>query len=574
VSAPSPEALLRVAALRVRFPGSGEAVHAVDGVDFVLHRGRVLGLVGESGSGKSLTALSVLQLLPEGAELGADSSVAFLGRQLTTLAHRELRALRGADLAMVFQEPMSALNPVMTVGAQIAEVLRVHRGLSRAEARARALALLQEVAIPEPERRLDNFPHELSGGQKQRVMIAMALACDPALLVADEPTTALDVTVQRQILDLLLRLRAERQMAVLFISHDLGVIAEIADEVAVMHRGRVVEHAEVRALFASPKHPYTRGLIACRPRAGAPWRLLPTIDDFLASPEGRLDPAREAALREGPPRPAPSIGATPLLEVRRLSVRFPTARDWLGRPKRWFQAVDDVSFQIARGETVGLVGESGCGKTTLGRAILQLVAAQSGEVRFDGRPLDPRETAWRREAQIVFQDPFAALNPRQRVGDAILEPLEVHEIGPPSGREARVLALLDEVGLSPAHRERYPHELSGGQRQRACIARALSVEPRFLVCDEAVSALDVSVQAQVLNLLKTLQAKRGLTYLFISHDLAVVRFMADRVMVMQAGRIVEEGASEAIYHAPRHPYTQALLAAVPRGDPALRLADA
>lgn len=577
---PSPP-LLEVADLRTRFDGSAEA--AVDGVDFSIAPGRVLGLVGESGSGKSVTSLSVMGLLPETAEV-VDGRISYLGRDLVRLPKRDLRRVRGAEISMIFQEPGTALNPVFKVGAQVAETLRLHRDISRQEARRQVIDLFREVGMPEPERRLHSYPHELSGGQKQRVMIAMALACGPRLLIADEPTTALDVTIQAQILDLLRRLRDERDMAMLFITHDLGVIAEIADDVAVMHRGKLVEHTDVLSIFERPEHPYTRGLLSCRPRLDRNPARLPTVSEYLA---GEATPAQEA---EPPsrllhpdtdpgPDPAPrwvDRGQRPLLEVDGLAVHFRQRGGWLRHGAPAIRAVDDVSFDLYRRQTLGLVGESGCGKTTTGRAILKLVDWTAGSIRFDGTDLaglGGRELRrLRRRFQLVFQDPYASLNPRMRVETLITEPMTVHGIGASrSDRRARASELLEEVGLDEDHLDRYPHEFSGGQRQRIAIARALAVDPDLLICDECVSALDVSVQAQVLNLLKQLQDSRGLTYLFISHDLSVVKFMADMIAVMRRGKIVEFGAAEAIYATPKENYTRDLIAAVPDDSlPAIR----
>jgi peptide/nickel transport system ATP-binding protein len=567
--------LLAVEGLRTVFDGADAA--AVDGIRFSIAAGQTLGLVGESGSGKSVTSLSVLGLLPESAEIVA-GRISYLGRDLVRLPKRDLRSVRGAEISMIFQEPGTALNPVFKVGSQVAETLRLHQNLSRRESRERVIALLREVGMPDPERRLHSYPHELSGGQKQRVMIAMALACGPRLLIADEPTTALDVTIQAQILDLLRRLRDERGMAMLFITHDLGVIAEIADDVAVMHRGRLVEQADVLSLFEHPQHPYTRGLLACRPRLDRAFHRLPTVEAFLAGeaaagadetvapPRRLLHPGADAA--GDPTARWVEADERPLLAVANLAVHFRSRGGWWSRGAPATRAVDDVSFELYRGQTLGLVGESGCGKTTTGRAILRLLELTAGAVTFDGidlAALKGRELRrLRRRFQLVFQDPYASLNPRMRVETLVTEPMAVHGIGANAAeRRERAARLLAEVGLEEAHLRRYPHEFSGGQRQRVAIARALATDPDLLICDECVSALDVSVQAQVLNLLKDLQERRGLTYLFISHDLSVVKFMADMIAVMRQGRIVEFGAAERIYRAPRETYTRELIAAVP-----------
>ncbi len=569
----TPPCVLSIEGLTTRFHGDAGATTAVRDVSLAIAPGRTLGLVGESGSGKSVTSLSVMRLLPElGVELSG--RVSFLGRDLLAASAPELRDLRGRDLAMIFQEPMTSLNPVFPVGEQVAESVRRHEGLSARAAMARAEALFGEVGLPDPAASLRKYPHQMSGGQKQRVMIAMALACNPRLLIADEPTTALDVTIQAQILALLRTLRDQRGMAMLFITHDLGVIAEIADDVAVMYRGALVEHGPVLDVFRAPKHPYTRGLLACRPRPDAGWRRLPTVADFMearAGDDGTVeivprepDAARLAALR-GPSTSTVRADAPPLLEVRDLHVHFPVAGG------RAFRAVDGVSLAVRPGETLGLVGESGCGKTTTGRAIVRLVEPTSGEIRFLGQDFRGLRgealRRMRRHLQVVFQDPFASLNPRLTVEATLCEPMEVHGIGAgASERRDRAVALLREVGLLPEHLRRYPHEFSGGQRQRICIARALVVDPKLVICDESVSALDVSVQAQVLNLLKDMQEARGLAYVFISHDLGVVAFMSDRIAVMREGRIVETGPAADVYGAPRETYTRDLVAAIPRDD--------
>ncbi|MFN8176498.1 MAG: ABC transporter ATP-binding protein [bacterium] len=575
----SAPALLRIEGLRTTFFTEDESVRAVRDLTLEVHEGRTLGLVGESGSGKSATSLSVLRLLPDRTSEIEAGRIAFLGRDLLRLPEREMFAVRGAEISMVFQEPMTSLNPVLTVGRQVMEAILVHQKVGKAEARRRTLQLFEEVGLPDGVRRLSMYPHELSGGQQQRVMIAMALSCNPKLLIADEPTTALDVTIQAQILELLRKLRDTRRMAILFISHDLAVIAEIADEVAVMYRGRLVEQGSLLEVFERPHHPYTRALLACRPRLATPYTRLPSVADFMDVREhedGEIDVvAREPDLarytlpRVRPPSPP---GEPPLVSVEGLSVHFPIRKGVLQRVVGHVKAVDGIGFVIRRGRTLGLVGESGCGKTTTGRAILRLVEPTAGRIRFDGVDLaslgGTELRRLRRRMQIVFQDPFGSLNPRLTVEAALLEPMEVHGIcASPAERRDRAGALLEEVGLPAAHLRRYPHEFSGGQRQRLCIARALAVDPAFVVCDEPVSSLDVSVQAQVLNLLRDLQEKRGLTYLFISHDLAVVKFMADDVAIMSAGRIVEAGPAAEIYASPREDYTRRLLAAIPDDRP-------
>jgi peptide/nickel transport system ATP-binding protein len=542
----NPATLLRIDDLRVRFrlgreQGQlrwGRAVgDAAGGVSFDIPENTTVALVGESGSGKSVTAMSIVNLLPDNAE--RTGRILYDGRDLLQATSAEMRALRGRAIACVFQDPMGSLNPVFTVGAQIAEPLRLHLGLSRRAALARAEELLAEVGLPEPKRRLSAYPHELSGGQQQRVMIAMALACEPRLLIADEPTTALDVTVQRQILELLARIKTARRMGMLFISHDLGVVGEIADQVVVLRDGQIRESGPVAGIFTAPQDTYTRALLASRPR----------LDDPL--------PARTR-----------DAGAPVLIEARGLCKSFPI-REGLFR-RRDFPAVQDVSFTLRRGHTLGVVGESGSGKTTMGLTLLRLHQATAGQVLFEGRDLfalqGPERQALRRRIQIVFQNPYASLNPRFTIGQTLLEPMQIHQIGADdTAREARALALLERVGLDVTAFGKYPHEFSGGQRQRIAIARALTLSPEVLVLDEAVSALDVSVQAQVLHLLRDLQDELGLAYIFISHDLAVVRYMADEVLVMRDGRVIERADAQVLLAAPREDYTRRLLGAIPRG---------
>ncbi len=598
------QAVIDVNDLRTYFHTDEGVVRAVDGVTFRVDAGHTLGIVGESGSGKSVTSLSVMQLLASSAKIES-GKIALLGKDLVGLPEPEMRGIRGKEISMIFQEPMTSLNPVFTVGNQVAEAIILHQGSSKEEARQRTIELFREVGIPEPEQRVDSYPHQMSGGQKQRVMIAMALSCNPKLLIADEPTTALDVTIQAQILDMLRELRDQRGMAILFITHDLGVIAEIADEVLVMYQGEMVEYGPVLDIFASPKHPYTKGLLACRPRLDSEYRRLPTVDDFMEAEEveghlqvveKQMDNARLKELTEHgrgrllhskseltemghpwdhTPRDADTTaidaGTKPHLEVEDLKVHFPVRRGILSRVVDHVRAVDGISFRVYRGQTLGLVGESGCGKTTAGRAILRLIEPTGGCVRFDGVDLSTLGTRKLREMrsrmQIIFQDPYGSLNPRMTIESTLTEPMVIQGIGGSrKDRRDRAAALLEEVGMSSIHLRRYPHEFSGGQRQRICIARAIAVEPEFIICDEAVSALDVSVQAQVLNLLNDLQDKRGLTYIFISHDLSVVKFMADMMAVMNQGKIVEFGPSQAIYAEPREEYTRRLISATPNDD--------
>jgi peptide/nickel transport system ATP-binding protein len=554
--------LLAVRNLRIGFRVDRKTtVEAVKGISFSVPRNATVALVGESGSGKSVSSLAVMGLLdPASALIDPASSIQFDGRELLALDRQQRRALCGKDIAMIFQEPMSSLNPVFTVGAQIGEVLRLHLDMGRAQARRRTLALLEEVGMPDPAIKIDAYPSQLSGGQQQRVMIAMAIACEPKLLIADEPTTALDVTIQQQIMELIARLQQRHAMSVLFITHDLALVAEIADHVIVMRDGEVREAGPAQQVLTQPADAYTRALLDCRPSLDArPWRL-PVIADYLDG-DTMLTPAPQPERRRGA---APDD--QPLLEVRNLSKHFTLRHGWFG--KREFQALKDVSFTLARGKTLGVVGESGSGKTTVGLSLVRLHQASSGSAMFDGRDLlsmPAREfQAYKRRIQIVFQNPYAALNPRFTVGDILLEPMRIHRIGA-SDRErmATALALLEKVGLPASAISRYPHEFSGGQRQRIAIARCLTLQPEILVCDESVSALDVSVQAQVLNLLQDLQDELGLSYLFISHDLSVVKYMADQVMVMHQGQVVELQDADALYRHPQHPYTRSLLAAMP-----------
>lgn len=603
------DVVLTVQDLSVTF-GRGDApVTAVDRVSLQVERGTTLGIVGESGSGKSVTCLAIMGLVGTpgkitGGTIELTPTPEAQPINLRTLSSQEMQRVRGAQIGMVFQEPMSSLNPVYTCGFQLIEALRQHQSLSMTAARRQAIALLQDVQLipsdgvlserclgewqqdhggesPPPEQLqhlvndakravLDRYPHQLSGGQIQRVMIAMAMATQPALLLADEPTTALDVTVQATILRLLGQLQQKYQLSLIFVTHDLGIIAELADRVAVMYQGKIVESGSVSQIFRDPQHPYTRGLLACRPRLDQRLKILPTVADFL-EPADSPPSAEEVSDDEQRERLAQLQRRSPLVEVEHLRVLYPVRSPW-GQPKRYVAAVNDVSFPIYPGETLGLVGESGCGKTTLGRAVLQLIPNSSGQVCFQGQRitgLSRQELRqFRPKMQIIFQDPYSSLNPRLTIGEAVMEPLRIHQ---PKTRKQqhiqRVEYLLERVGLDPTILGRYPHEFSGGQRQRLCIARALALQPELIVCDESVSALDVSVQAQVLNLLKELQAEFNLTYLFISHDLSVVKFMSDRIMVMYAGKIEELAAAEQLYRHPQADYTKQLIAAIPAGIP-------
>ncbi|MFM7407447.1 MAG: ABC transporter ATP-binding protein [Cuspidothrix sp.] len=608
------ETVLQVRNLQVEFISDTSKVKAIDDISFQLHRGETLGIVGESGSGKSVTALAIMGLLQYPGKV-TDGEILFdriNGQPLDLLAlpPAEMQLYRGGDIAMIFQGPMTSLNPVYSIGFQLEEAIMRHQNVNAIEAKRIAIAGLQEVKLlpndeqiqeqyinydlsvadsfklaqlvkEHKEAMLNRYPHQLSGGQLQRVMIAMAISCNPSVLIADEPTTALDVTVQATILELLSELQQSRNMAMIFISHDLGLISEITDQVAVMYKGKIVEYGAAAQIFNHPQHPYTKGLVACRPPVSRRPRQLLTVSDYMSVTEDEFgkttitikEPVQppEITTEEINQRLADISAKQPLLTVRNLEVAFPI-RGVFGETKRYHQAVNGVSFDVFPGETLGLVGESGCGKTTLGRTLLKLIEPSSGEILFDGQNITHLKgktlQQLRREMQIIFQNPFSSLNPRMKIGDAILEPLQIHSVGKSKQQQqARVVELLERVGLSASDVKKYPHQFSGGQRQRVCIARALALNPRFIICDESVSALDVSVQAQVLNLLKELQHDFQLTYIFISHDLSVVKFLSDRILVMNQGKIVESGTSESIYLQPKQEYTQKLIAAIPTGSP-------
>jgi peptide/nickel transport system ATP-binding protein len=634
------DTILTVRDLQVQFQTDTRIIKAVDGISFEVKRGQTLGIVGESGSGKSVTSLSVMGLIPNPPGKVTGGEIWFQGANpdsppvnLLSLSQEQMRLYRGGQVSMIFQEPLSSLNPVYTCGFQLTEAIRQHQNVPLPEARRQAINLLQEVRLlpsdaelaeryledwhkqtlgssarsavspsriaAQPSDRdiqkwinqqkqaiLERYPHQLSGGQIQRIMIAMAICCNPSLLIADEPTTALDVTVQATILDLLRELRDRRGMSMMFITHDLGIIAEIADTVAVMYQGKIVEYGSAWEIFSNPKHPYTKGLLTCRPQPDRRLKFLPTVSDFMevtTAPDGEVlirekqmevDQALRLNLEmseaECEERLTELQRRSPLVSVRDLQVGFPM-RGIFGQTQRYAMAVNGVTFDVYPGETLGLVGESGCGKTTLARTLLHLVKPMGGDIVFEGRStvnLSSKQLRQlRRDMQIIFQDPFSSLDPRITIGEAVMEPLRIHGVGSSArNREERVAYLLERVGMNPDCRNRYPHEFSGGQRQRICIARSLALNPKFIICDESVSALDVSVQAQVLNLLKELQNEFNLTYIFISHDLSVVKFMSDRIIVMNRGKIEEIGTAEQIYREPQQPYTRQLISAIPTGN--------
>lgn len=563
--------MLKIDHLTIEFGKGSNHVKAVDDVTIQLEKGKSLGLVGESGSGKSLTALSIMRLLPTQAKL-TSGKIYFDGVDLLSLKNKEAFNYRGNKVSMIFQEPMTSLNPVMRCGKQVAESICLHQKKDSKTARKKVLELFERVKLPRPEGIYKAFPHQISGGQKQRVMIAMAIANNPELLIADEPTTALDVTVQKEIIRLLNELRKEFGMSLLFISHDLGVVAEVADEVAVMYKGKIVEQGTNNEVFNHPKHPYTRGLMACRPPLGERLERLPTIDEFVGNSkdENDLKPFKKLLIDSGKrkKRQEKMYSRPPVLKVDDLEKKYPLRKPLIGKPKQFVRAVDKVSLKVFPGETLGLVGESGCGKTTLGRSILRLIEPDSGQIYFEETNLLKLSHAGlkenRQKLNIIFQDPYSSLNPRMSVGQAIMEPMKVHRLVSGSKlRKEKAIELLKKVGLDPNHFYRYPHEFSGGQRQRIVIARTLALQPKFIICDEAVSALDVSIQAKVLNLLNDLKKEFGFTYIFISHDLSVVRFMSDRILVMKDGKIIESGDADELYENPKEKYTKQLIASVP-----------
>lgn len=576
-------ALLQIKNLQVDFVSGETITTAIKNISFEVNRGKITAIVGESGSGKSVTSLSVLQLIPSPPVKYSAGKILFTKNNnetvdLLKVSAGEMQKIRGNEIAMIFQEPMTSLNPVYTCGNQVMEAAKLHQKISSQQAKQKTIALFEKVKLPDAAGIFNRYPHQLSGGQKQRVMIAMAICCSPSLLIADEPTTALDVTVQKTILHLIKELQQQENMGVIFITHDLGIVAEIADEVMVMYRGEIVEQGNVNEIFKQPKHWYTKALLACRPVLHQKGERLPVVSDFMKEEESfEQSVASHEAYTNNftQPQTMRSILRTnnkqqTFLKVENLNVWFPSKKTFLGKPKEFIKAVNDVSFEILKEETLGLVGESGCGKTTLGRTLLRLIEPTSGKIIFDGKDLlsYPKERlrVMRKEIQIIFQDPYSSLNPRLTIGSAIAEPMQVHGILPTGKkRKDKVVELLEKVNLKAEHFNRYPHEFSGGQRQRICIARALALNPSFIICDESVSALDVSVQAQVLNLLNDLKKEFGFTSVFISHDLSVVRYISDRIIVMNKGKIEEEGPADEIYHSPKKEYTQNLIASIPAG---------
>ncbi|MFC5283980.1 ABC transporter ATP-binding protein [Pedobacter alpinus] len=569
---------LQIKNLKVSFNTENGVFNAIKGIDIDINKGEIIGLVGESGSGKSVSSLAIMRLLDKNASI--NGQILFSDIDLLNLTEKEMQKYRGNRIGMIFQEPMTSLNPVIICGKQITESIILHQKVDKKTAKEKTIQLFEEVKLPEPAYTFNKYPHELSGGQKQRVMIAMALACDPDILIADEPTTALDVTVQKSILELLLKLKTERNMSLIFISHDLAVIGEIADKILVMYKGNIVEQGNIEDVFLNPQHPYTKGLLACRPSPELQLSKLPTISDFVISENNELkstslniiDLQKKYTLKQDDivSKRAKIYAEKPLLEIKNLNTWFQKKGSLFSAKKEYAKAVNGVSFDVFPGETFGLVGESGCGKTTLSRTILKLLEPTSGEIIFNGKNITAFDAKQmrplRKDIQIIFQDPYSSLNPIKTVGYALTEPLNVHSIlENQQQRKDFIINLMEKVGLTAEQFNRYPHEFSGGQRQRIVIARALALQPKLIICDESVSALDVSVQAQVLNLLKDLQQQFNLTYIFISHDMAVVKHMADRMMVMNQGKIEELGYPEDIYNNPQKEYTQRLVNAIPKG---------
>ena len=578
--------LLEFNNLVTEFHTEGTTVKAVNDISFTLNKGETVGIVGESGSGKSVTSLSAMRLIPSPPGKISGGEIIFHKKDGTKVdllkaSEEEMRSYRGNDIAMIFQEPMTSLNPVFTCGDQVLEAIMLHQKLDASEAKSLTIELFKKVQLPDPERIFSTYPHQISGGQKQRVMIAMAMSCEPSVLIADEPTTALDVTVQKTILQLMQDLQKEKDMGIMFITHDLGVIAELADKVVVMYKGKIVEQGNVWDIFTKPKHPYTKGLLACRPPLEKRYSFLPTVGDFMKIDENGNIIDNQISVEEFTKKLIISdaerkkkqkelFAKKPVLKLGGLKTYFPIRNGFFGGISSYVKAVNNVSFDVYPGETLGLVGESGCGKTTIGRTILRLEEPTEGEMIYKGLDIAKMNADelrdFRKEVQIIFQDPYSSLNPRMTIGNAIMEPMQVHNIlNTDEERKEKVKDLLTKVSLDPSHFYRYPHEFSGGQRQRIGIARALAVDPKFIICDESVSALDVSVQAQVLNLLNDLKEEFGLTYIFISHDLSVVKYMSDRMVVMQEGKIEEMGDADQIYNSPKTEYTKRLIDAIPEG---------
>lgn len=567
--------MLSIKDLQIQFRTDGSINTAVHSISLELEKGQTIGIVGESGSGKSVTTLATMGLLPKDVTIIPKGEIIFQSElygeiNLLDASQEQLEKMRGKEIAMIFQEPMTSLNPVYTCGNQVSEAIMLHQKLSRAEAKQATIALFEEVELPRPEKIFNAYPHQISGGQKQRVMIAMAMSCKPQLLIADEPTTALDVTVQSGIIDLMKKMQKNHGTSIIFITHDLGLISQVADDIIVMYKGNVMEQGKTTDIFHHPKHPYTKGLLACKPTLDTNQKILPTVNDFMEVDEsGTIIEKEYTASTNYNTKLTFEKDAQPILKINNLTTQFPLKKNFWGKPTEFLNAVNDVSFDIYPGETIGLVGESGCGKSTLGKTITRLEQASQGEVLYNGVDILQLSKSEfhkiRPEIQIIFQDPYSSLNPRMTIGKAIIEPMEINGIlNNYKERKAKTIELLETVGLGAEHFNRYPHEFSGGQRQRIGVARTLGLNPKVVICDESVSALDVSVQAQVLNLLNELKEIYGFTYIFISHDLSVVKFMADRLLVMNKGEIIESGYSEEIYKNPQNEYTQNLINAIPK----------